>query len=97
MYVIITNVNIRNLKIVVCGGGPIAMIFAASCAIIFKGNVKIDMYECRWTREKEGEKVTWRNEGEGSARRNQVVAIQDDVLDEIPKEVLIFLSLFAFL
>jgi hypothetical protein len=45
------------------------------------------MYECRWTRERDGEKVTWRNEGEGNVRRNQVVAIQDDVLEGVEKEI----------
>ena len=52
-----------------------------------QGNVRIDMYECRWTRETDGVKVTWRDEGEGNVRRNQVVAIQDDVVEGVEKEI----------
>lgn len=69
------------------------MIFAASCAIVFKGRVHIDIYECRWVREEGGEgledtqRVKWRDERQGNVRRNEVVAIQDDILEEIPKEV----------
>jgi hypothetical protein len=73
------------LNVTVSGGGPVGLSFALLLEHLMGHRVAITVYDGRWVQD--GERVVWRNEGQGNVRRQQVVTVQSRQYLNLPKEV----------
>jgi len=72
-------------NILVVGGGPAGLAFAAALHELAGERVSITLSDGRWARDGEG--VRWRDKSEGVNRRRQVVTIQSSVFRRLPPAV----------
>jgi hypothetical protein len=73
------------LRVTIAGGGPVGLSFALLLEHMMGARVQIKIYEGRWTIS--GGRYVWKSEGEGNARRLQVVTIQSRQFLRLPPEV----------
>jgi len=71
----------RPLKVVVVGGGPVGLAFAAELKIALGARVSITVYESRWAGR--NERLHWKGQSEGNRRREQVVTVQSGVFRKL--------------
>lgn len=62
------------LNVTVAGGGPVGLAFALLLDHMLGPQVRISVYDERWTQE--GDRVVWKDLKQGNVRRRQVVTIQ---------------------
>jgi len=75
------------LQLVVAGGGPAGLIFSSLCCEYLGPNVKIRIYEKRIKKNKDG-KWVWKNwEEDKNRRREQVVTLQLDVINNLSEGI----------
>jgi FHA domain len=74
------------LRVTITGGGPVGLSFALLLEHMMGSRVQIKIYDGRWTQGPAG-KLVWKSEGEGNARRLQVVTIQSRQFLRLPPEV----------
>ncbi len=74
------------LKVTIAGGGPVGLSFALLLEHMMGSRVQIKVYEGRWTMGPAG-KLVWKSEGEGNARRLQVVTVQSRQFLRLPPQV----------
>lgn len=73
------------LKVTVAGGGPVGLAFALLLENLMGRRVSITVHDSRWTQE--GDRVVWKDEGQGNVRRQQVVTVQSRQYLNLPEEV----------
>ena len=74
------------LRVTIAGGGPVGLSLALLLEYMMGARVQIKVYEGRWTQGSAG-KLVWKSDGEGNARRLQVVTIQSRQFLRLPPEV----------
>ncbi|MEU4093630.1 FHA domain-containing protein [Streptomyces sp. NPDC026673] len=73
------------LRVTVAGGGPVGLSFALLLESLMGRRVSVTVYDGRWTQE--GDRVVWKDEGQGNVRRQQVVTVQSRQYLNLPEEV----------
>ena len=73
------------LKVTVSGGGPVGLSFALLLEHLMGRRVAVTVYDGRWAQD--GDRVVWKNEGQGNVRRQQVVTVQSRQYLNLPEEV----------
>jgi len=88
------NVNAKTdileenvLKVLVTGGGPVALVFALLLERLMGNSVKIKMYDSRWMEMEDDSNIIWKTEGQGNARRQQVVTLQSRQYLRLPQDI----------
>lgn len=74
-----------KLEVLVAGGGPCGLIFSGLLALYAGDSCHIRVYEQRV--KSQGGKIVWKGESDGNIRREQVVTLQNDVTNCLPKEM----------
>lgn len=73
------------LRVTVAGGGPVGLAFALLLERLMGRRVFVTVYDGRWTQD--GDRVVWKDEGQGNVRRQQVVTVQSRQYLNLPQEV----------
>ncbi|MDX2708277.1 FHA domain-containing protein [Streptomyces sp. PA03-6a] len=73
------------LKVTVAGGGPVGLAFALLLENLMGRRVRVTVYDARWAQD--GDRVVWKDEGQGNVRRQQVVTVQSRQYLNLPEEV----------
>ncbi|WUD71004.1 FHA domain-containing protein [Streptomyces sp. NBC_00510] len=73
------------LKVTVAGGGPVGLAFALLLENLMGRRVSVTVYDARWAQD--GDRVVWKDEGQGNIRRQQVVTVQSRQYLNLPEEV----------
>eukprot|EP01113_Clastostelium_recurvatum_P032832 TRINITY_DN4272_c0_g1_i5.p1 TRINITY_DN4272_c0_g1~~TRINITY_DN4272_c0_g1_i5.p1 ORF type:complete len:1057 (+),score=211.46 TRINITY_DN4272_c0_g1_i5:105-3275(+) len=74
------------LRVVIVGGGPTGLLLASLLVKLGK-QIQVRVYEDRWYYDGATGTHLWKGEAQGNIRRQQVVTLQDDVIDELPPDV----------
>jgi 2-polyprenyl-6-methoxyphenol hydroxylase-like FAD-dependent oxidoreductase len=73
------------LNVTVSGGGPVGLSLALLLEHLMGPRVAVTVYDGRWTQD--GDRIVWKNAGQGNIRRQQVVTVQSRHYLELPEEV----------
>lgn len=73
------------LKVTVAGGGPVGLAFALLLENLMGRRVSLTVHDSRWAQD--GDRVVWKDEGQGNVRRQQVVTVQSRQYLNLPEEV----------
>jgi len=73
------------LNVSVSGGGPVGLSLALLLEHIMGARVAVTVYDARWTTA--GDKIVWKDELAGNARRQQVVTVQSRQYLNLPQAI----------
>ncbi|WP_431964512.1 FHA domain-containing protein [Actinacidiphila sp. bgisy160] len=73
------------LRVTVAGGGPVGLAFALLLEDLMGRRVSVTVHDSRWTQD--GDRVVWKDEGQGNVRRQQVVTVQSRQYLNLPEAV----------